>query len=121
MVINFSINSLSSKGTTCTIEFTPSMALKKPHIYYKLGNFYSSNKNWMVQRNWNQLRGNQNPDKEVKSCKPFKLNKDIHENLTSYTGVPLDPDMPAYPCGSVGYYMYRDKIEFTYENGTVIE
>ena len=75
----------------------------------------------MKSRNWNQLRGKQNPQKEANECAPFKRNKDLPKMTKSYTGKTLDPEKPAYPCGLVGKYMFKDSFVVTEKGGAEVK
>jgi hypothetical protein len=53
-----------------------------------------------------QLKGTW-PD-DITSCDPVTLNKNVKAGLKSVSGIELDPEKPANPCGLVARTYFTD-------------
>lgn len=82
--------------------------MKEPiMVYYQLDNFYQNHRRYVKSVNFNQLSGDSLGTGSLTSCEPIVSNKDLGFNL-SYTGVTLDPDAAANPCGLIARSFFND-------------
>ncbi len=58
--------------------------------------------------NTKQLKGKEISENDAKDCKPIKYNKDLKFTTKSVTGVELDPDGIAHPCGIAARLYFND-------------
>lgn len=61
-----------------------------------------------------------NPNK-LSSCSPIQRNSDLYDGAfnVSITGVPLDPNGPANPCGLIALTVFNDTYTLVGPNGNV--
>ncbi len=106
----------------CRIEFTPTVDLKNPKIYYQLENFYANHRNFVKSRSYKQLRGNLLSASDIgTSCDPVLRVGDLGDKTTkvSLGGTTLRSDDVAYPCGLIAKYFFNDTFALVDEVGKV--
>ncbi|KRX03547.1 hypothetical protein PPERSA_12677 [Pseudocohnilembus persalinus] len=91
-----------------TIEIKEDM--KAPvYVYYELQNFYQNNRRYVKSKNSDQLKGEKvGKGAASDDCDPIVTNSDVGRTI-SYTGVPLDPDAVANPCGMIAKSYFTDE------------
>ena len=92
--------------------------MKAPiYLYYQLENFYQNHRLYFESKYDDQLRGevkkasNADDVSDVSSaCEKAVYNKEIPGATHSYTGVPLDPEEIADPCGLIAQSYFTDEF-----------
>ena len=88
--------------------------MKAPvYLYYQLENFYQNHRRYVKSRSFDQLRGEDISEDDVKSeCDPIVYNKDVgvkqSMKLPGGSRVELDQDAVAVPCGLVAKSVFND-------------
>ena len=141
--ISISILLNNSKNTFIEIEYTSSLCqlnnsecemffeikdnLKSPiYFYYKLDNFYSNHIDYVKSKNYNQLRGEEVPEKKIDtSCKYMSRNRDHFKTnneseIISYKSMIMDNDSILDPCGLIANSIFNDYFELYDFNGKKI-
>lgn len=91
--------------------------MKAPiYFLYKLGNFYQNHRRYIQSKNNYQLAGNIIYYKgntidltQASVCSPKITNADMNQTQ-SWTGVALDPNAIASPCGYIGNHYLLNNI-----------
>jgi hypothetical protein len=92
----------------------------QPPIYvlYKIDSFYQNHRRYIQSKSNPQLLGKSVSRSEVEICSPFITNSDM-QVTTSWTGVPLDPNAIASPCGAIARTFFNDTFTLS-KNGNNI-
>ena len=84
--------------------------MKSPvFFYYELDNFYQNHRRYLNSRDSDQLAGTVLTTDQLTNCDPVITNSDVKIGLTSISGVLLDPNGPANPCGLVAKSLFNGK------------
>jgi hypothetical protein len=76
-------------------------------VYYEIKNFYQNHRKYFKSKSPDQLRGTILDDNSISDCDPVTYNRDLYITK-SITGVNLDPNKIAHPCGSMARSIFND-------------
>ena len=99
-----------SIGDECTVKVTIPEEMKAPvFVYYELTNFYQSHRRYLTSKSSSQLKGEEISLGDAESsCSPMVKNKDLGQTKAYKSGIDLDPEAVAIPCGLGAVTMFRD-------------
>ena len=107
---------------TCffTVMLNESVPAQSIGFIYLKG-FSQANRRFLNSRNEQQLKGSSVADKELnRTCFPAYSNRDVGASF-SYTGVALDLDAPAQPCGLFPKYFPFDDLRIFDANNNEVQ
>jgi hypothetical protein len=85
-------------------------------LYYELTNFNQNNRYYRRSINWEQLRGEDQTDKEIFTCKPYDRIADL-----GYTPDGFDKDDTMNPCGIGAKTFFNDTFELLDPDGRSVK
>ncbi len=106
-------------GQTCVVTFTIEKEMKAPvYLLYKLDDFYQNHRRYISSKSNKQLLGHTISAAEASICSPYITNADM-KVTTSWTGVALDPNAVASPCGTIAYTFFNDVFGLNYQGNSI--
>ena len=101
-------------GTKCDLAIAE---IKKDvegpvYVYYGLENYYQNHRTYFLSRDPEQQKGMYKEFTDLGDCNPVIKVKDLwpHQQK-SISGLDLDPDAPAIPCGLIAKSIFNDTFE----------
>lgn len=102
----------------CAVTFTLTDKVTAPiYFFYRVTNFYQNHRRYVQSIDVNQLSaGVFVSNQSYSNCEPVTQNKHLFTKK-SVSGIDLDPEAQAFPCGLVARSLFNDTFELRYTNG----
>jgi hypothetical protein len=113
----------NSSNNICEIKLTIPKTMQQPiMMYYQLDNFYQNHRRYVKSKSDLQLDGDYISLKKIKDsgdCEPVETNQEMEKNK-SISGLELDPNEVAVPCGLIAKSFFNDTYQLKNEKGEQI-
>jgi LEM3 (ligand-effect modulator 3) family / CDC50 family len=86
----------------CSIEIEIEEDMEGPvYLYYSLDNFFQNHFDYITSLSMEQLKGNEQTEDELESCKPIVTAGDLDYSVYNLNGEEMELSDVLYPCGLV--------------------
>ena len=113
----------NSSNNICEIKLTIPKPMQQPiMMYYQLDNFYQNHRRYVKSKSDLQLDGEYISLKKIKDsgdCEPVETNQEMEKNI-SLSGLELNPNEVAVPCGLIAKSFFNDTYQLKNEKGEPI-
>lgn len=113
----------NSSNNICEIKLTIPKPMQQPiMMYYQLDNFYQNHRRYVKSKSDLQLDGEYISLKKIKDsgdCEPVETNQEMEKNV-SLSGLELNPNEVAVPCGLIAKSFFNDTYQLKNEKGEPI-